>query len=89
VLEAHDPLGLGHLEAAQPRDVPLGMGTLGQGLVEDAAAFAAGAAHHHDLDATVEIVGVRCRTLARFVVGVRVHGHQAQRHRSRLLSFAD
>ncbi len=89
VLEAHDLLSRRHLVATKASHVSLGVTALGQGLVEDAAALASGATHHHYLDTAVEVVGICGSALARFVVGVRVHGHQAQRHRSLLLSIAD
>ena len=47
------------------------------GLSTDAA-LATGAGHHVDVDAFRDVLGGRCRTLARLVVRVSVHVHQSQ-----------
>ncbi len=78
VLHPEDPHGLGHLLAAVPDDVPLDLRVLLQPRVEDVAALPAGAADDHHPDALGDVPGHGGGTLARLVVRVRVHRHQAQ-----------
>jgi len=78
VCHAEYPLRLGHLPAAHPRQVGQQADIVVQIRVDDVASLTAGTRHHHDLDTFARVAGQRRPTLARFVVGMCVDGHQAQ-----------
>jgi hypothetical protein len=77
VAHAQDRSSLSHLPASNFLESELVDRSLGAG-VQDIAALTACAGDHHDLYALLDIHGGRGRALARLVVGVRMHGHQAK-----------
>jgi hypothetical protein len=77
VTHPQDRGSLGHLAASdflEPEFVDRSLSAS----VQDIAALATGASDHHDLDTLIDVHGGRGRTLARLIVRVRMHGHQAK-----------
>ncbi len=69
---------LGELGGTDGADVGPHLGTV-HGRVEDVALLAAGAADEHGADAFAAVLGDGARALRRLVVGMGVHGEEAER----------
>ena len=78
VLNAHNVTGRSHLGTAQARQVTMRAGSIGDLLVQNVAAFAAGHRRHHEAGTAGDIRGCGTCALGGLVVRVCVHGQDAQ-----------
>ena len=78
MVDTEDLLGALHLVTTHLGEVAQDVRVVLESGVQDVAAFAAGAGDDEDLVSLTDVLGHRGRALARLVVGVGVHAHQAQ-----------